>query len=255
MTEANWLPGDDRIEFDLAGPAPVDHPARLAAARSSRPRRQRHDRRLQRSPAAASTRRPFGSNAVPGIELRGNGDAAREVVFRITSPGNTIRGLLLSNVYRGIVLDGADAHDNRIVGNWIGFTRTGTSPSSARRLRRRSSTSAPTTTSSARRTSPTATSSATCAHAVDELRPRHGRQRHPEQRLLHAPSGSRPRDLRARRSTTTSAPRATSSAASARTSATSSAPRTTRASSSPTAGIPRRPGQTTRCSGRSTTTG
>ena len=47
------------------------------------------------------------------------------LAFYITSPGNTIRGLAIGNVYRAIFLDGADAHDNRIVGNWIGFTRTG----------------------------------------------------------------------------------------------------------------------------------
>ena len=47
----------------------------------------------------------------------------------ITSPGNTVRGLLINNVYRGIFLDGVDAHDNRIIGNWIGFTKGGGRPS------------------------------------------------------------------------------------------------------------------------------
>ena len=71
----------------------------------------------------------FGSNAVPGVEIRGNGGSAKEVGLVITSPGNTVRGLLMDNLYRGILLDGTYAHDNRIIGNGIGFTRTGANAS------------------------------------------------------------------------------------------------------------------------------
>ena len=76
-------------------------------------------------PGAAVNSSTVGSNAVPGVEIRGNGNGAKEVGFYITSMGNTIRGLLIDTIYRGILLDGADAHDNRVVGNWIGFTKAG----------------------------------------------------------------------------------------------------------------------------------
>ncbi|MBA2569565.1 MAG: right-handed parallel beta-helix repeat-containing protein, partial [Chloroflexi bacterium] len=66
-----------------------------------------------------------GSNAIPGVEIRGNGSSARETAFRITSAGNTFRGLLIDNVYRGIFIDTAGGTDNRIVGNWIGFHSDG----------------------------------------------------------------------------------------------------------------------------------
>src|SRR5207344_601849 len=46
--------------------------------------------------------------------------------FRIIGANNTIRGFLFNNLYRPIVLDGSDAHNNLIVGNLMGFSRTGT---------------------------------------------------------------------------------------------------------------------------------
>ncbi|MEX0741903.1 MAG: hypothetical protein WD079_03840, partial [Phycisphaeraceae bacterium] len=66
-----------------------------------------------------------GSNAIPGVELRGSGGSPRNNAFRITSPNNIIRGFLLNNHYRSIFLDGPDAHHNVIAGNLIGYLRDG----------------------------------------------------------------------------------------------------------------------------------
>ena len=124
LAEADYLQGDDRIEFDLPGTAPVtiQIASRLPYI-TSRNGTVTIDGYSQ--PGASVNTAEFGSNAVPGVEIRGNGGSAKEVGLIITSPGNTVRGLLMDNLYRGILLDGLDAHDNRIIGNEIGFTRTG----------------------------------------------------------------------------------------------------------------------------------
>ncbi len=127
--EADYVKGDDRIEFNLAGTAPVtiQLTSRLPYI-TSRGNTLTIDGYSQ--PGASVNTLEYGSNAVPGIELRGNGNSAREVGLVITSAGNTVRGLLINNIWRGIMLDGVDAHDNRIVGNWIGFTKSGGNASS-----------------------------------------------------------------------------------------------------------------------------
>lgn len=126
--EADYLQGDDRIVFSLPGTAPVTIQlgSRLPII-ASRAGTLVIDGYSQ--PGSSVNTSAVGSNAVPGVELRGNGNSAREVGIYITSPGNTIRGLVLQNLYRGIVLDGVDAHDDRILGNWIGFRRDGTNVS------------------------------------------------------------------------------------------------------------------------------
>jgi CSLREA domain-containing protein len=124
LGEADYLRGDDRIEFNLAGAAPVtiQLSSRLPYI-TSRNGTVYIDGYSQ--PGSSVNTAEFGSNAVMGVELRGNGNSAREVGLVINSAGNTVRGLLINNVYRGIMLDGVDAHDNRILGNWIGFTKAG----------------------------------------------------------------------------------------------------------------------------------
>ncbi len=130
MMEADYLAGDERIEFALAGSAPVtiQLTSRLPII-ASRNGTVVIDGYSQAG--ASVNKADFGSNAVPGIELRGNGSSAREVGFRITSPGNTIRGFALRELYRGIQLDGTGASDNRIVGNWVGYTGSGARPNSS----------------------------------------------------------------------------------------------------------------------------
>ncbi|MCY7416894.1 MAG: right-handed parallel beta-helix repeat-containing protein [Chloroflexi bacterium] len=122
--EADFLKGDDRVEFNLSGAAPVtiQLTSRLPYI-TSRAGTLTIDGYSQ--PGASVNTAENGSNAVLGVEIRGNGGSAREVGLYITSAGNTVRGLVMNNLYRGVLLDGVDAHDNRIIGNWIGFTRTG----------------------------------------------------------------------------------------------------------------------------------
>ena len=126
MNEAEYLKGDDRIEFNLPGTAPVriQIASRLPFI-TSLGGTMTIDAYTE--PGSSPNTLQFGSNAIPGIELRGNGNAAREVGFYITSPGNTIRGFNLNNLYRPIFVDGSNAHDNLIIGNQIGFQTNGNS--------------------------------------------------------------------------------------------------------------------------------
>lgn len=129
VTEANYLPGNDLVAFSLPGAAPVTIQLEgrlptITALNGS----ETIDGYTQ--PGSRVSTATVGSNAIPGVELRGNGPSANEVALYVTSPGNTVRGLLIDNVFRGIMLDGQNAHDNRILGNWLGYTRTGGTPSS-----------------------------------------------------------------------------------------------------------------------------
>jgi hypothetical protein len=125
LMEADWLRGDDRIAFDLPGDAPVQ-----IALRGSLPIITSRSGTLTidgyTQPGARVNTADVGSNAVPGVELRGNGSDAREAVIRITSGGNTVRGLLIRGAWRPFFLDGTGATGNRIVGNWIGLDGDGT---------------------------------------------------------------------------------------------------------------------------------
>ena len=129
MTEADYLKGDDRIEFNLPGTAPVT--IQLASPLpmiTSRVGTVTIDGYTQ--PGAHVNTSTVGSNAVPGVEVRGSGTQSGSVTFRVDSPGNTIRGLIIDNAWRGIFLDGTGATGNKIVGNWIGFRPNGANASS-----------------------------------------------------------------------------------------------------------------------------
>jgi hypothetical protein len=129
MMEADYLRGDDRIAFALDGTAPVtiQLTGRLPII-TSQVGTLEIDGYSQ--PGARVNSAEFGSDAIPGVELRGNGSRAREVGIRITSPGNTIRGLALRELWRAIMLDGTAAHGNRIMGDWVGITGAGAAQSS-----------------------------------------------------------------------------------------------------------------------------
>ncbi|HEY7024449.1 MAG TPA: putative Ig domain-containing protein, partial [Candidatus Limnocylindrales bacterium] len=122
MTEADWLNGNDRITFALVGVAPVTIQLSTQLPDiSSRNGTLEIDGYTQ--PGSSVNTATSGSNAVPGVEIKGFGTGIEHMVFYITSAGNTIRGLVIDNAYRGIFLDGTDAHDNKIIGNFIGFNR------------------------------------------------------------------------------------------------------------------------------------
>lgn len=129
LTEANWNSGPDRIEFNLSGSAPV----RIQLSSATMP--LIHDRSGgvtidgYSQPGSRVNTASVGSNAIPGIELVGTGNSPRGNALRIVSGGNTVRGILFRSFYRAVVLDGPDARNNRFVGNWLGFTTSGSAPS------------------------------------------------------------------------------------------------------------------------------
>jgi CSLREA domain-containing protein len=126
ITESNWWLGSNRIRFALPGPAPVriqlqaGNPTLLVKDNSGGLTIDGYSQA-----GAKLNTSQVGSNAVMGVEIRGTGGQPRGNALRVTSGNNTIRGLLLTNHYRAIVVDGADANNNLIIGNWIGFTKSG----------------------------------------------------------------------------------------------------------------------------------
>lgn len=127
LTEANALRGNDLIDFNLPGPAPVA----IQLSNGVLPITALHGTVTidgYSQPGSRVNSATVGSNAVPGVELRGNGPGADEDGLYISSMGNTVRGLVMSNLRRAVMLDGSDAHDNAILGNWLGFTAAGLAP-------------------------------------------------------------------------------------------------------------------------------
>lgn len=132
LTEADWLSGTDRIEFNLPGVAPIriQVASRLPIITSTAGG-VIIDGYTQ--PGSRVNTAATGSNAIPGVELRGNGVGAGEYGLYMTSAENTVRGLSIFNFAQEIFVDGANAHDNVIVGNWIGFNRDGTNADAGRK--------------------------------------------------------------------------------------------------------------------------
>lgn len=126
LMEADYLLGDDRITFDLPGTAPV-----VIQIGSRLPLVTSRTGTLAINGFTQTGARPndaqYLSNQVPGVVIRGNGAAAREYGLYITSGNNIVRGLAFTNLYRGVMLDGPNAANNRIAGNWIGFDGAGNS--------------------------------------------------------------------------------------------------------------------------------
>jgi CSLREA domain-containing protein len=125
ITESNWQRGDNRIVFNLSGTAPV----LIQLSTTDIPIIQDRSGGLEidgySQPGSRVNTSSTGSNAIPGVELRGTHGSPRGNAFRITSSNNTIRGFMLTGHHRSVFLDGPDAHHNTIVGNWIGFTSSG----------------------------------------------------------------------------------------------------------------------------------
>ncbi len=125
MQEADWHKGDDRIEFNIPGGVPA-----VIQVNSSLPIITSKNGTLTidgtTQPGSAVNTAAVSSNAVIGVEVRGSGSGSSQVAFYFTSYNNTIRGLAITNFWRGIMLDGVNAHDNLIAGNWIGMHANGT---------------------------------------------------------------------------------------------------------------------------------
>lgn len=128
IQEANWSRGQDLINFALTGTAPVRISINSVLPHiNDRTGGVTIDGYSQ--PGAQVNTAQNGSNARPGVEIVGTGGSPRTNIFRITSSGNVIRGFALNTAWRTIVLSGADADNNQVLGNWIGFTNTGAADS------------------------------------------------------------------------------------------------------------------------------
>lgn len=124
ITETNWSNGPDLIQFNINGSAPV----RISLT-SYLPHLMDRTGGVTidgySQPGSRVNTAQYGSNAIPGIELVGTSNSPKTNIFYIKSAGNVVRGFALNNAYRPISIQGADAHDNRIIGNWFGFTGSG----------------------------------------------------------------------------------------------------------------------------------
>jgi CSLREA domain-containing protein len=125
IQEADWDQGNNRIVFHIPGSGvPVIQLSSGLPLITSERGTLTIDGYTQ--PGARVNSASILTNGRPGVEVRGNGEPAEEALFYITSGGNTIRGLILSYFYRGIMIDGKNAVGNKVIGNWIGFTASGT---------------------------------------------------------------------------------------------------------------------------------
>ncbi len=124
IMEADWDVGDDTIDFNIpGGGVPVIQLSGGLPLITSIAGTLTIDGYTQ--PGAKVNSAQTLTNGHPGVEVRGNGKSANEFGFYITSGGNTIRGLAISYLNVGIMLDGTSATLNKIVGNWIGFSGAG----------------------------------------------------------------------------------------------------------------------------------
>jgi CSLREA domain-containing protein len=81
-------------------------------------------------PGASPNTDPVASNAAIRIELQ-PAAGLRKALLYIASPDNEVRGLAFLPGFRPITLAGANAHGNRIVGNWVGMSAAATGGSTS----------------------------------------------------------------------------------------------------------------------------
>src|SRR6185436_8435365 len=117
IMESNWQSGDQRINFNLPGAAPVT----IAVGSGGLPNIGSSTSRIYidgySQPGSQPNTADTGTNAIPGVELRGTGVTMDHILY-IPSGGNTIRGLLINNSYRAIMLDTTASSNNYVIGNW-----------------------------------------------------------------------------------------------------------------------------------------
>jgi CSLREA domain-containing protein len=123
IAEANAHQGADAIHFDLPGEGVrTIHLARPLPTLSDLTGGTTLDGYTQVGATLNSD--PSFSNAILLVQLRGSEPPSFDALD-ITSPGNIIRGLAFFNFIQPIELYGYNAHDNRIVGNFIGTDAIG----------------------------------------------------------------------------------------------------------------------------------
>lgn len=122
IVEANLSPGPDTITFNIPGSSvKTISLTRALPTLSDETGPTTIDGYTQ--PGAAANTDPVVSNAAIKIEI--TGDASMTALY-ITSPGNVVRGLAFVGLKRPILIYGSGAHDNRIVGTFVGTNAAGT---------------------------------------------------------------------------------------------------------------------------------
>jgi len=125
LDESNWQAGHNTVSFNLPGTAPVliqlsAASMQLLGATSSSVTVDGYSQ-----PGSRVNTATYGTNAIPGVVLRGADAANTRFILYSARPDNVIRGIALANSYRGIFLDTANASNNLIVGDWIGYNGDG----------------------------------------------------------------------------------------------------------------------------------
>jgi len=124
LDESNWDIGHNTIDFNIPGPVPaliqLASPMQLVGSSSSSVTIDGYSQ-----PGSQVNTATYGTNAIPGVELRGISTSSSKYILYTARPNNVIRGLVFANAYRGIFIDTPNASGNLVVGNWIGFNGDG----------------------------------------------------------------------------------------------------------------------------------
>lgn len=119
IAQANAAPGPDRIVFAIAGGTPpsitLTSPLPSITDLSGGVTIDGYTQ-----PGARPNASPARFDGIVGVQVIGQGNVSTNVGFKITSANNELRGLAIYNAGRSVVIAGADAHHNRIVGTVLG---------------------------------------------------------------------------------------------------------------------------------------
>jgi CSLREA domain-containing protein len=117
LTEAARNPGADTVSFNIPGGGvqTINVTSQLPAL-SDLTGGTTIDGYTQ--PGASPNTSPTADNAQIRVQIRGTGATLAFYGLFISSPNNVVRGLALFNI-RAMVIQGAAARNNRIVGNFI----------------------------------------------------------------------------------------------------------------------------------------
>jgi len=124
ILEANRNSGPDTISFDIPGTGvqTINITSQLPTL-SDQTGATTIDGYTQ--PGASVNTSPLADNARIMVQIQGTGATLAFFGLFITSPNNVVRGLSMFNI-RAMVIQGAAARNNRIVGNFIGTNAAGT---------------------------------------------------------------------------------------------------------------------------------
>ena len=120
IDEANRNAGNDTISFNIPGGAPQVIHLTLGKLTINQPGTTIDG---YTEPGAHVNTDPIYDNALPGIEITGNGDGSKESLY-ITTSNTTVRGLAMNRMWKTIWMS-QGANNNTMSGLFIGITATG----------------------------------------------------------------------------------------------------------------------------------